>query len=66
DIQRDLPTGDEAYIRARARELIDKLGSNGGGFICGYYGDVRSLAVEPEWQNWASDEFAKYAERKKS
>ena len=26
------------------------------------YGDVRSLAVEPEWQGWAQDEFAKYAE----
>jgi len=61
DIQRDLPTGDEAYIRERARELIDKLGSNGGGFICGYYGDVKSLAVEPEWQMWATDEFARYA-----
>lgn len=61
DIQRDLPTADEAYIRERARELIDKLGSNGGGFICGYYADVRSLAVEPEWQMWAVDEFARYA-----
>jgi uroporphyrinogen decarboxylase len=64
DIQRDLPTGNEAYIRACARELIDKLGLNGGGFICGHYGDVRSLAVEPEWQDWASDEFAKYAAAK--
>lgn len=61
DIQRDLPTGNEAYIRERARELIDKLGSHGGGFICGNYGDVKSLAVEPEWQTWASDEFARYA-----
>ena len=32
DVQRDLPTGDEAHIRACARELIDKLGRNGGGF----------------------------------
>jgi uroporphyrinogen decarboxylase len=61
DIQRDLPTGNESYIRERARELIDKLGSNGGGFIARSYGDVRSLAVEPEWQDWASDEFSKYA-----
>ncbi|NLN75037.1 MAG: hypothetical protein GX139_01840 [Armatimonadetes bacterium] len=66
DIQRDLPTGDEEYIRARARELIDKLGSNGGGFVCGYYSDVKSLAVEPEWQMWAVDEFAKYAVQKGS
>ncbi len=61
DIQRDLPTANEEYIRERARELIDKLGSRGGGFICGYYGDVKSLAVEPEWQMWAVDEFSKYA-----
>lgn len=63
DIQRDLPTGDEDYIRARARELIDVLGSSGGGFICGNYGDVKSLGVEPEWQMWAADEFARYASR---
>jgi len=61
DIQRDLPTGNEAYIRERARELIDKLGSHGGGFVCGHYGNVESLAVEPEWQMWAADEFASYA-----
>ncbi|MCX6346299.1 MAG: hypothetical protein NT018_14705 [Armatimonadetes bacterium] len=61
DIQRDLPTGDEAYIRERARELIDKLGANGGGFICGAYPDPESLAVKPEWQGWASDEFARYS-----
>ncbi len=61
DIQRDLPTANEEYIRERARELIDKLGSRGGGFICGYYSDVKSLAVEPEWQMWAVDEFSKYA-----
>lgn len=60
DIQRDLPTGDEEHIRKCARELIDKLGGHGGGFICGYYADVKSLGVEPEWQLWAIDEFAKY------
>ncbi len=58
DIQKDLPTGEEPYIRERARELIRTLHRNGG-FICGYYGDPRSLAVEPEWQMWAVDEFAK-------
>lgn len=61
DIQRDLPTGDEKHIRACARELIDKLGSNGGGFICGFYGDVKSLGVKPEWQMWACDEFVRHA-----
>lgn len=61
DIRRDLPTGNEQHIRACARELTGKLGSRGGGFICGCYPDVRSLAVEPERQAWAIDEFARYA-----
>jgi uroporphyrinogen decarboxylase len=61
DIQKDLPTGDEQHIRACARELIDTLGRHGGGFICGHYGDPKSLGVEPEWQAWADDEFARYA-----
>ena len=64
DIQRDLPTGDESHIRAKARELIDKLGSNGGGFICGNYNSPRSLGVEEEWQTWAADEFARYSYKK--
>ena len=64
DIQRDLPTGNEQFIRERARELIDVLGSNGGGFVCGHYGTPESLGVKPEWQTWADNEFAKYAEEK--
>lgn len=62
DIQRDLPTGDEAHIRACARELVDKLGANGGGLICGAYPDPASLGARPEWQEWACDEFARYAQ----
>ena len=61
DIQRDLPTGDETHIRACARELVDKLGAHGGGFIRGAYPDPASLGVRPEWQDWACDEFAKYS-----
>lgn len=64
DIQKDLPTGDEEYIRACARELIDKLGSNGGGFISKYYGSPESLGCKPEWQMWAADEFTKYSQSK--
>ena len=58
DIQKDLPVGDEAYIRGCARELIDKLFNNGG-YICGHYSDPVSLGVDPAWQMWAADEFAK-------
>lgn len=59
DIQQDLPKGDEAHIRCCARALVEKLGGRGGGFICGYYGDPRSLGIDPQWQMWAVDEFAR-------
>lgn len=65
DIQRDLPTGDEQRIRDCARELIDKLGSCGGGFICGAYPDPESLGAKSEWQGWAMDEFVKHASSNK-
>ena len=47
NVQRDLPTGDEAHIRACTRELIDKLGCNGGGFICGTTPIRRRSARKP-------------------
>lgn len=61
DIQRVLPTGDRDLIRAAAREMIQKLG-RGGGFIAGHYGDLRGIAVEPEWQQWACEAFVEFAE----
>lgn len=64
DIQKDLPTGDEEYIRFCARELIDKLGGNGGGFISKTYGSPESLGCKPEWQMWAAEEFTNYAQSK--
>jgi len=60
DIQKDLPSGDEQYIRACARELIDTLGKSGG-FICGHYGAPLSLGVQPESQLWAADEFVRHS-----
>lgn len=60
DIQKILPTGDRDKIRASAKEMIDKLGSGGGGFIAGYYGDMPSISVEPEWQRWASEAFVEF------
>ena len=59
DIQRKLPTANRELIRASAKEMIEKLGQ-GGGFIAGHYSDVRSLAVEPQWQEWACEAFAEY------
>jgi len=60
DIQSVLQTGDEATIRAWARELIDRFWCGGrGGFIADAYGGEGAIGVEPEWQRWASDEFVK-------
>jgi hypothetical protein len=56
DIQKILPTGDEALIRERARAMVDKLGRNGG-FIAKDYGDNASIGVDPLWQHWGYEEF---------
>jgi hypothetical protein len=63
DIQQVLPTGDEEKIEASARELVEKLGAFGGGFIAGYYGDNNSIGVRPEWQDVACRAFVKYGQR---
>ena len=57
DIQTTLQTKDEALIRSRAREMLDKLWRGRGGFIAGYYGDNVSIGLDPEWQEIASGEF---------
>ena len=64
DIQATLQTRDEAVIRAKAREMLDKLwrspdGRPRGGFVAGYYGDNASIGLDPKWQAAASDEFAR-------
>ncbi len=59
DIQRTLQTCDEQVIRARAREMLDKLWCGRGGFVAGYYGDNASIGLEPAVQGWACDEFTR-------
>ncbi len=63
DIQQVLPTGDEARISAFAKDLVEKLGAFDGGFIAGYYGDVDSIGVRPEWQDVACRAFVKYGQK---
>jgi uroporphyrinogen decarboxylase len=58
DIQQTLPQRDEKLIRARAREMLEKLWRGRGGFIAGYYGDNASLGLDPIWQEIACDTFA--------
>lgn len=56
DAQRTLPTGDEALIRQQAREMVAKLGGQGG-FIAKDMGDPGSLGVDPLWLQWGYEEF---------
>ncbi|MEN6370504.1 MAG: uroporphyrinogen decarboxylase family protein [Armatimonadota bacterium] len=62
DIQAKLPKGNKEDIQAAAKEYIEKLGSFNGGYMAGFYGDVKSLGIEREWQMWACESFAKYAD----
>jgi len=59
DIQQTLQQKDENVIRAKVREMLDKLWRGRGGFIAGYYDDNASIGLEPKWQEYACDEFIK-------
>ncbi len=59
DIQKTLQTRDESLIRTRVKEMLDKLWKGRGGFIAGWYDDNASIGLEPEWQEYACDEFVK-------
>ncbi len=64
DIQKILQTKDEAIIRAKVREMVDKLWHrNNGGFIAGYYDDNASIGLDPKWQVIACEEFLKVGVR---
>jgi hypothetical protein len=60
DIQRTLQTRDPAQIEADAREMIYKLGGQGGGFVAGYYHDNASIGLDPALQKIACQAFTKY------
>ena len=63
DIQTTLQTRNEKLIRAKAREMLDKLWHARGGFIAGYYEDNPSIGLEPKWQECACQEFNSYGIR---
>jgi len=50
DIQKILPTGDRAIIKAGAHELVDTFW---GGLICKNYMDLPGIGVEEAWDDWA-------------
>jgi len=57
DIQTTLQTRDEKAIRAKAKEMLDKLWKPAGGFIAGYYTDNAAIGLELKWQDIACQEF---------
>lgn len=58
DIQKTLQCRDEQRIRAKAREMLDKLWfPKNGGFVAGFYTDEASIGLDPKWQAIACDEF---------
>jgi hypothetical protein len=57
DIQKVLQTKDEARIKKKAGEMLDKLWQARGGFIAGYYNDNASIGLEEKWQQIACREF---------
>ncbi len=54
DIQKVLPTGDRTLIERETRRLVDTFR---GGFIAKNYPDLPGIGVQPEWDQWAYDEF---------
>jgi hypothetical protein len=63
DIQLTLQTKNEDIIRAKAREMLDKLWQGRGGFIAGYYVDNASIGLELRWQDYACEAFMMYGVR---
>ena len=63
DIQKTLQSGDETVVRARAREMLDKLWRGRGGFVAGFYWGMEAIGVEPALQAAASDEFVAHGVR---
>lgn len=57
DVQKILPQRDEQIIREKAAEMLSKLWRGRGGFIAGFYPDDASLGLDPQWQQFACDEF---------
>ena len=57
DIQKTLQLRDEKVIRAKAKEMLDKMWCGQGGFIAGYYNDNDSIGLDSKWQEYANAEF---------
>ena len=47
----------EEVIRAKAREMLDKLWHGRGGYVAGFYTDDPSIGLDPMVQRMASETF---------
>jgi len=57
DIQEVLTTENKQLIQQNAIDLIDKFGSNGGGFIARDYGDYPTIQVSQKSVDWMHEIF---------
>ena len=57
DIQTTLQTRDVAAIRAAAKEYVERLAAQGGGFVAGYYGSNEAIGLDPKYQEAACQAF---------
>lgn len=60
DIHSTLQLKNETAIRMKAQEMLEMLWKGEGGFIAGYYWDNISIGLDPQWQEFACDEFRNY------
>lgn len=66
DVQKILPQQNEELIREKAREMLARLWRGRGGFIAGFYPDAASLGLNPQWQQFACDEFLRIGKKRKT
>lgn len=59
-----MQSGDEEIIESDIKEMLEKLGAKGGGFIAGYYGDNEGIGLDVKWQDIACRAFAKWSYQK--
>ena len=66
DIQNTLQSRDEEVIESDIKEMLEKLGGKGGGFIARYYGDNEGIGLDVKWQDIACRAFVKYGNYEKA
>ncbi|MFH1824522.1 MAG: uroporphyrinogen decarboxylase family protein [Candidatus Firestonebacteria bacterium] len=60
DIQKVLSTGNKEIIINEVHMMVKLFFRDKGGFIAKNYGDLVSIGVKPEWDDWAYETFLEY------